>query len=77
LLFIFTEIPARVGLIFHSAEENRVFSIDFLTTLPERLKLTSSLIAGIKGNSFASNHFIFNFQLADSILIDSLLPSSI
>jgi len=55
--------PANVGLIFHSAEENNVLSIDFLIILPEIFKLTSSLIVGIRGNSEASNHFIFIFQL--------------
>jgi hypothetical protein len=41
---IFTNNHARVGLIFHSADEKRVFSIDFLTTLHFKNRLVSSLI---------------------------------
>jgi len=73
---MFTYNPARVGLIFHSADENRVLSIDFFTTFPEIFKLTSSLILGIKGNSDASIHFIFNFQLDVEILILSSFNNS-
>jgi hypothetical protein len=60
---IFTASHARVGLMFHSAAENKVLSIDFLITDHFILRLTSSLIFGIKGNSLASIHFIFKFEL--------------
>jgi len=71
LFFIFTYNQARVGLIFHSALENKVLSIAFFIIFQEIFKLTSSLIEGIKGNSDASNHFIFSFQL--EVLIFKLL----
>jgi hypothetical protein len=57
--------------MFHSAEEKRVLSIDLLIILPEIFKLTSSLMFGIRGNSEASIHLIFNFQL--EVLIFKLL----
>jgi hypothetical protein len=63
--------------MFHSAEENKVLSIDFLIIFHGRFKLTSSLILGIKGNSDASIHFIFNFQLEVAIFILSSFNSSI
>jgi hypothetical protein len=64
---ILTRIQAKVGLIFHSADEKRVLSIDFLTIFHFNFKLISSLIHGITGNSEASIHFIFVFQLWDTI----------
>jgi len=77
LSFIFIYIPANVGLIFHSADEKRVLSIEFLIILPEIFKLTSSLILGISGNSEASNHLIFIFQLEVAIFTLSSFNSSI
>gem|GEM_PF-6572580 len=50
--------------MFHSALENIVFSIDFLSMLHFTLKLVSSLIVGIRGNSVASIHLIFVFSLS-------------
>jgi hypothetical protein len=73
---MFTYKPAKVGLIFHSAEENKVLSIDFLIILPDIFKLTSSLIFGIRGNSEASSHLIFIFQLQVEILTLSSLNNS-
>gem|GEM_PF-857813 len=70
--FIFTYKPARVGLIFHSADENRVLSIEFFIIFHDRFRLISSLIFGIRGNSEASIHFIFNFQLqVDTFILSS------
>jgi len=67
---IFIKIQAKVGLIFHSAEEKRVFSIDFFIILHFKVKLVSSFIFGINGNSEELNHLIFIFQL--SVLIFTL-----
>jgi hypothetical protein len=75
--FIFTCNQAKVGLIFHSAEEKRVLSIDFFIIFPEIFKLISSLIFGIKGNSEDSIHFIFNFQLEVDIFNIELFNNSI
>jgi hypothetical protein len=55
------KIQARVGLIFHSAAEKRVFSIAFLRTFAFNTIEVSSLIVGIRGNSSASIHFILIF----------------
>jgi hypothetical protein len=67
--FIFIYNQAKVGLIFHSAEEKRVLSLDLLIIFPEIFKLISSLILGIRGNSQASIHLILIFQLEVLILI--------
>jgi len=75
--FMLTYNQARVGLIFHSAEENKVLSIEFLITFQEIFKLISSLIFGIRGNSEASIHLIFIFQLEVPILILSSFNNSI
>jgi hypothetical protein len=56
---IFTYNQAKVGLIFHSALEKSVLSIDFVITSAGIFKLTSSLIVGIIGNSSAHKPFIF------------------
>jgi len=77
LFFIFTYNQARVGLIFHSALEKRVLSMAFLIIFQEILKLTSSLIEGIRGNSLLSIHFIFSFPLQVDIFILSLFNNSI
>jgi hypothetical protein len=61
----FTRIPARVGRIFPSAVEKRVFSIDCRTTFPESVRLMSSLILGMSGKSDAWIHLIFIFPLVD------------
>jgi hypothetical protein len=73
---ILTKIQAKVGLIFHSAEEKRVFSIAFFITFHFKNKLFSSFILGIKGKSQASTHFIFTSQLSDFNSILSLLINS-
>jgi hypothetical protein len=62
--------------MFHSAEENKVLSIDFFIILPDIFKLTSSLIVGIRGNSEASIHLIFIFQLEVEIFKLSSLNNS-
>jgi hypothetical protein len=57
-------IPAKVGLMFHSADEKRVFSTPFLNTDHFIFKLVSSFIFGIKGKSEASIHLIFKFEVS-------------
>ena len=74
---ILTASPARVGLIFPSAEEKRVLSIDFFTISHFSVRLVSSLMLGIRGNSLASSHLIFRFELTVVILMLSFLMSSI
>jgi hypothetical protein len=74
---MFTYSQARVGLIFHSALENKVLSIDLFIIFQEISRLTSSLIEGIRGNSEASIHFIFNFQLQVEIFKLSSFNNSI
>jgi hypothetical protein len=64
---MFTNIQAKVGLIFHSAEEKRVFSIDFLITSDFIKKLEFSLTHGIRGKSEAGFHLILIFE--DSVFI--------
>jgi len=51
LPLMFTKSPASVGLMFHSALEKSVFSIDLLTTSPLSERESSSFIDGITGNS--------------------------
>jgi hypothetical protein len=58
-----TKIQAKVGLIFHSALENRVFSIDFLIIFDFSSKELLSFTFGIRGKSQALFHFILTFQL--------------
>jgi len=75
---ILTKIQAKVGLIFPSAEEKRVFSIAFFTTLHFKTKLVSSLTQGITGKSLESTHLIFTSPLSDfnsrlSLFINSKL----
>jgi hypothetical protein len=77
LFSIFTASHARVGLIFHSAAEKSVLSIDLFKTSHLILKLTSSFILGIKGNSSASIHLIFKFELEVVIFILSFFINSI
>jgi len=74
---ILTRIQARVGLMFHSADENKVFSIDFLITLHSKVKDKSSLIFGIKGKSEAIVPLIFIFHSGVLICILSSLNNSI
>jgi hypothetical protein len=74
---ILTASQARVGLIFHSADEKRVLSIDFFTISHLRVRLVSSFMVGIRGNSLASNHLIFKFELTVVIFILSFFMSSI
>jgi len=62
---MFTKIQASVGLIFHSAEEKRVFEIAVFITFHCNFKLVSDLIVGIKGNSEASSPFILISPLSD------------
>jgi hypothetical protein len=54
--FIDKNIHAKVGLIFHSATEKRVFSMADFKILDDILKTYSCLNAGIKGNFDASIH---------------------
>jgi hypothetical protein len=74
---ILTASHARVGLIFPSADEKRVLSIDFFTISHFRERLVSSLILGMRGNSLASSHLIFKFELIVVIFTLSFLISSI
>jgi hypothetical protein len=76
VFLILTSIQANVGLIFHSAAEKRVLRVDSIKTSHLTFSDTSSLIVGIKGNSSASIHFIFIFQLFDDTSRLSLFSSS-
>jgi hypothetical protein len=64
---IFTNIHARVGLIFHSAAENKVLRIDSVNIFHFIFNDTSSFIVGIKGNSSLGIHLILNVQLSERI----------
>jgi hypothetical protein len=69
--------PAKVGLIFHSADENNVLSTPFLNISQTIFKLVSSLMLGIKGKSSLTIHFIFKFELSVVSLKLSFLINSI
>jgi hypothetical protein len=74
---ILTKIQAKVGLIFPSAEEKRVFSIAFFNILHFKIRLFSSLTPGITGKSPALTHFIFISPLSDFNSILSFFINSI
>jgi hypothetical protein len=62
--------------MFHSAEEKRVFSIDFFMMFDFNSKELFSFTVGIKGKSQALFHLIFTFPLSVFISILSSFKSS-
>jgi hypothetical protein len=75
LFFIFTSIQAKVGLIFHSAAENKVLRVDSIKIFHFIFNDTSSFIVGIKGNSSLAIHLILILELSDFTSILSLFNS--